>query len=146
MKTITVGLFGVLAATAIGGAVTAALLVVPSATAAKDPCAASEVSRTVGKVTYSAGDYLDSHPQTNQAVTRVLQQPPTQQSIGRLNDYFKANPKAAADIEKITEPLDEVAAQCKLALNLPQMLGLLQAIQGRGVPLVGATPQPMVVG
>ena len=42
----------------------------PSATAASDPCAASEVARTVGSVATSTGNYLDTHPETNQRSPR----------------------------------------------------------------------------
>ncbi|HVQ51531.1 MAG TPA: hemophore, partial [Mycobacterium sp.] len=50
------------AATAVGGASMAALMgsTVPSATAATDPCAASELARTIGSVATSMGTYLDS--------------------------------------------------------------------------------------
>lgn len=66
-------LLAVLIALALPGAAVA-LLAEPSATGASDPCAASEVARTVGSVAKSMGDYLDSHPETNQVMTAVLQQ------------------------------------------------------------------------
>lgn len=151
MKTSTAtlrnSLSGVMVATALGGAVAAALLVspsVPSATAAKDPCVASEVARTVGKVVYSAGDYLDSHPDTNQVVTTVLQQPPNAQSLGVMKAYFDANPKVEDELAKTTEPLTELTDKCKLALSLPQVLGLLQAVQAQG-GLPGGVTQPVAV-
>lgn len=52
-------LLAVLIALALPGAAVA-LLAEPSATGASDPCAASEVARTVGSVAKSMGDYLDS--------------------------------------------------------------------------------------
>ena len=60
------GMYAVFAASAAGGAAVAALAV-PSATAATDPCAASELAKTIGSVATSMGTYLDAHPQTNQA-------------------------------------------------------------------------------
>ena len=131
----------VLSATAVGGAVTAALLAPPQATAAKDPCVASEVARTVGKAVYNTGDYLDSHPDANQVVTNALQQPPGAQTLGNLKSYFDANPKVQADLAKITAPVNELTGQCKLAVSLPQVLGLLQAAQAQGaVPGTGMAP------
>jgi len=59
-------LSAVFAASAVGG-VAVAVLGVPSATAATDPCAASELARTIGSVATSMGTYLDAHPETNQA-------------------------------------------------------------------------------
>ena len=47
-------LFGVLTATAMGGATAAVLLSAPSAVGASDPCAASEMARTIGNVARSA--------------------------------------------------------------------------------------------
>jgi hemophore len=124
-------LTGVLAATALAGTVTAALAA-PSVTASPDPCAASEVARTVGSVAKSAGDYLDSHPETNRAMTSVLQQPGGPQSVGTLKAYFDANPKVQRDLQTVAEPLSGVATQCRLPISLPQVLGLMQTAQGQG--------------
>lgn len=139
MKAIT----AVLTAAALAGGVTA-VLAVPSATASKDPCTASEVARTVGTVVKSAGDYLDAHPEVNQAMTSVLQQPPGPQSVGTLNAYFGANPKVQTDLQGIAEPLTSVSLTCKLPVSLPQVLGLMQAAQGQaGLPGgLGARPSP----
>lgn len=151
------------AAVLVGGAVTAAVLATPSApsaTAAKDPCVASEIARTVGKAINSTGDYLDSHPDANQVVTGALQQPPGPQTLANLKGYFDANPKVGDDLAKITAPVTEVSDQCKLAVNLPQVLGLLQAAQAQGAlpggglpggalpvsgPAAGAVTQPVAV-
>lgn len=125
--------FGALAALSVGGAATVlAVPSAPSATASKDPCVASEVARTVGKVVTSAGDYLDSHPDTNQVLTGALQQQPGPQTLADLKTYFDANPKVGDDLAKITAPVKEVSDQCKLAVSLPQVLGLLQAAQAQG--------------
>ena len=72
------GLLGVFAVTAAGGAAVAALAVpgglsAPSATAASDPCAASEVAKTLGSVATTTGNYLDTHPETNTALTTISQ-------------------------------------------------------------------------
>ncbi|BCO38213.1 hemophore [Mycobacterium heckeshornense] len=137
------GLFGVLAAAAVGGTA-AAVLVVPSASGAQDPCAASEMARTVGSVAKSAGDYLDSHPETNQAMTTILQQPAGPQSVTSLKSYFEANPKVASDLQTISQPLTGLGAKCKLPITIPQVLGLMQGAQN-GLPggLPGAGVQPV---
>ena len=41
------------------------------------------------------GNYLDSHPQTNQALTTISQQQAGPQSLVALKTYFDANPQAA---------------------------------------------------
>ncbi|MCV7121996.1 hemophore [Mycobacterium lacus] len=128
------------------GSAAVALLAVsaePSATGAADPCAASEVARTIGSVAKSTGDYLDSHPETNQAMTTVLQQPAGQGSLGSLKSYFEANPKAASDLQSIGQPLTNLSTQCKLPISVPQALGIAQAATG---PLPGPAPRANNVG
>jgi hemophore len=135
-------LLGVLSATGIGGAATVVLLSAPTAVGASDPCAASEMARAIGNVARSAGDYLDGHPETNQAMTTVLQQPAGPQSVNSLKSYFDANPKAASDMQTIALPLAGLSSRCKMPISLPQVLGLMQSAQG-GLPagLPGAAAQ-----
>jgi hemophore len=123
-------LLGVLTATALGGGTAVVLLSAPSAVGASDPCAASEMARTIGNVARSAGDYLDGHPETNQAMTTVLQQPAGPQSVDSLKSYFSANPKAAGDLQTIAQPLAGLSSRCKLPISLPQVLGFMQGAQG----------------
>ena len=121
---------GALTATAVGGATAVVLLSAPSAVGAADPCAASEMARTIGNVARSAGDYLDGHPETNQAMTSVLQEPAGPQSVNSLKSYFDANPKAASDMQTIALPLAGLSSRCKLQISLPQVLGFMQGAQG----------------
>ena len=130
-----------------------AVLAGPPATGANDPCAASEVSRTIGSVAKSMGDYLDSHPETNQAMTSMLQQQAGPQSFTGLKSYFEANPKVAGDMTTIAQPLTNMSMQCKLPISIPQAMGLMQQAQGAtgalpglpgnaagALPLGGASP------
>jgi hemophore len=119
-----------LTATGLGGATAVVLLSAPSAVGAADPCAASEMARTISNVARSAGDYLDGHPETNQAMTSVMQQPAGPQSVSSLETYFDANPKAASDIQTIASPLAGLSRRCKMAISLPQVLGFMQSAQG----------------
>lgn len=133
---------------AAGGA-TVASLAVPSATAAPDPCAASTVARTVGTVANSTGAYLDSHPQTNQALTTISQQQGGSQSLVALKSYFDANPQVAKDLQRLQRPLTDLSGECRLPVTVPQILGLLQgAQQGGGLPggLPGTLPVAQSVG
>jgi heme-binding protein len=111
----------------------------PSATGATDPCAASEVARTIGSVAKSTGDYLDSHPETNQAMTNTLQQPAGPQSLASLKTYLEANPKVTVDLGAIAQPLTKLSDQCKLPITIPQAIGLAQAAAG-GAALPGLPP------
>jgi heme-binding protein len=152
MKTTTTALrrslYAVFAASAVGGAAVAALAV-PSATAASDPCAASEVARTVGSVANSMGNYLDSHPATNQALTTISQQPAGPQSLGSLKNYFDANPQVGKDMQALQQPLVTLSGQCKLPITIPQVLALMQSAPAQGgLPggLPGSLPTAQTVG
>ena len=125
-----------LTATALGG-VAAVLLLGPSASAAPDPCAASSVARTIGTVANNTGVYLDTHPETNQALTTISKQPAGPQSLVALKTYFEANPEVAEDMQGIQKPLSSLANKCKLPISLPQVMGLMQAAQ-QGGGLAGA--------
>ena len=121
---------GLIAAAVPGAAI--AVLALPPATGANDPCAASEVARTIGSVAKSMGDYLDSHPETNQTMTTMLQQQAGPQSLTSLKSYFEANPKVASDTQSIAQPLTGLSMQCKLPMSIPQAMGLMQQAQGAG--------------
>lgn len=133
------GLAAVFAVSAAGGAMVAALAV-PSATAASDPCAASEVARTVGSVATSTGNYLDAHPQTNQALTTISQSQEGPASLGALKNYFDANPAVAKDLQQLQQPLASLSGRCKLPVTIPQLMGLMQAAQQQGAGLPSSLP------
>ena len=125
------------AVTAAGGVAVAALAAgSPSATAAQDPCAASEVAKTVGSVATSMGSYLDSHPETNTALTTISQQQAGPQSLVALKAYFDANPQASKDMTQLQQPLVNLSTKCRLPLTLPQLMGLMQGAQSQA----GALP------
>jgi hemophore len=141
-KVLRRSLYAVFAATAVGGASVAALMgsTVPSATAATDPCAASEIARTIGSVATSMGAYLDSHPQTNQALTTISQQQAGPQSLGAVKTYLDANPQAGKDMQQLQQPLVTMSARCKLPVSLPQLMGMMAAAQQQGGALPGGLP------
>ena len=130
------GLGAVFTATAVGGVATVLLVApgVPSADAAADPCAASEIAKTVGNVAINMGMYLDSHPQTNQVLTTAAGQPAGPQSLASVKTYFDANPQAATDLQVIQRPLTALTTKCNLPISLPQVLGLMQSVQQGGLP------------
>jgi hemophore len=134
------GILAVFAVTAAGGVVVAALgAASPSATAASDPCAASEVAKTIGAVATSTGSYLDSHPETNTALTTISQQQTGPQSLGALKTYFDANPQAGKDMQQLQQPLVNLSTRCRLPLTLPQLMGLMQSAQSQAGSAAGGT-------
>ncbi len=139
-----------------------AVLAGPPATGANDPCAASEIARTIGSVSKSMGDYLDSHPETNQTMTSMLQQQAGPQSFSGsqsfsgvqsfsvLKSYFEANPKVAGDMTSIAKPLTSLSLQCKLPIGIPQAMDMMQQAQAvAGLPAAtppGATLPGVTIG
>jgi hemophore len=149
MKSTAIGLRRGLLAAFVATAAAGAALTGPSATAAPDPCAASQVAKTVGSVANSTGAYLDTHPQTNQALTTISQQQGGPQSLVALKSYMDANPQVAKDLQALQRPLTDLAGQCQLPITIPQVLGLMQnAQQGGGLPgnLPGSLPGAQTVG
>ncbi|MEW5812801.1 MAG: hemophore [Actinomycetota bacterium] len=114
----------------------------PAGEAAPDPCAASEVAKTAGAVATNTGTYLETHPQTNQALTLIAKQQGGAQSLGALKSYFDANPLVQSDLQRLQRPLTALAAQCDLPVTLPQLLGLVQAAS----PAVQGGAQSMDTG
>lgn len=144
-------LVGVFAVLALGGGVAGAVDA-PSATAGQDPCAASQVAKTIGMVATSTGTYLDAHPETNQALTTISQQQPGPQTLGSLKSYFDAHPQEGSVIQQLQQPLVSLTTQCKLPLTLPQVMGLMQSAPGSalagGLPVLpaeAATPPAQAV-
>lgn len=141
-RTLRRALYGVFA-TCLAGAAAVAVTAVPSATAANDPCAASEIARTIGSVATNTGNYLDSHPEPNAALT-VASQQQGPQAIAAIKSYFDANPQASKDLQALQRPLQNLAGRCKLPISLPQMLQFVQDAQnGQGNAAVGGTPSPL---
>lgn len=127
---------------ALGGATAAAgVISVPSATAAPDPCAASSIARSIATVSTDAADYLDDHPETNDAVTAAAQQP-APQAFASLKSYFAANPDVAKDLQVIQRPLTDLSGRCRLPITMPQALQALQAI-GQSGQLPGGAALPV---
>jgi hemophore len=126
-------LFAAFAATVAGGALVAALAS-PSATAAPDPCAASEIAKTIGSVANDTGAYLEDHPQTNTVLTTISKQQSGPQSLAALKAYFDANPQVAKEMQQLQQPLTSLSGKCSLPLTFPQLLGMMQAAQQGGGP------------
>lgn len=132
------------AASAVGGA--AVLMLGPSAQAAPDPCAASEVAKTAGAVATNTGTYLETHPQTNQALTLITKQQGGAQSLVALKSYLDANPLVQADLQRLQQPLQSLGARCQLPVTLPQVLGLAQAASPAAAAAAAPAVQSMGAG
>lgn len=120
------GLVGALATCALGGAA-AATIAVPSAAAAPAPCTASNLANTTSSVLGSAGQYLDTHPGANQALTNAgSQSGPEAESSVRA--YFTANPREFTDLQAIARPLTDLRNQCGVSVSPAQVTSLFDAL------------------
>ena len=88
----------------------------------------------------STGSYLDSQPQTNQALTTISQQQAGPQSLAALKTYFDANPQAGKDMQQLQQPLVNLSTRCKLPITVPQLMGLMQTAQAQGGALPSTLP------
>ncbi|AQA03542.1 hemophore [Mycobacterium sp. MS1601] len=126
--------------------VAAAILAAPAAVAAPDPCAASQIARTVGSVGTNTGIYLEANPETNDVLTMLAAQPAGPNSIAALKLYFERDPQAAKDLQAIQTPLTSLSTKCKLPISLPQVLSLMQAAQGADLPAAVPDAANAVIG
>lgn len=140
-------LYAAFAVTAAGGAAVAALTVPATpAGAAPDPCAASQVAKTVATVATNTSNYLAANPAADQALTTISQQQAGPASLASLKGYFDANPRVASDLQKLQQPLTALSGRCKLPVTVPQVLGLLQTAQQGAAAPVAAQPAAPVAG
>lgn len=96
---------------------------------------------TVPSVGTSTGNHLDSHPETNAALTAAAQQPGPQ-APAAVKKYFDANAQADKDLQSLQQPLQSLSGGCKLPITLPQILQLMQAAQNGQPALAGPSLAP----
>jgi heme-binding protein len=113
---------GVIAASAVG--VAAASIAAPAASAAPAPCTAAGLANTVSSVTAAAGQYLDAHPDANDAFTQAGARSDAEAS---LRSYFMAHPAQYNDLRAIARPLSDLRAQCNANVGPGQISALIQA-------------------
>jgi hemophore len=123
-KTVRRGLYGMIAGGLLGGVATATIAL-PSANAAPDECTASGVATTQSSVQLSMSTYLQTHPQTNQAMTDIAMQSPTEAQVS-YRTYFANNPKVADDLKGIQQPVTDLSSQCGIQVSSNQLTDALK--------------------
>jgi hemophore-related protein len=124
-KTVRRGLYGMIAGGLLGGVATATIAL-PSANAAPDECTASGVATTQSSVQLSMSTYLQTHPQTNQAMTDIAKQSPTEAQVS-YRTYFANNPKVADDLKGIQQPVTDLSTQCGIQASSNQLTDALKS-------------------
>ncbi|MCU1699848.1 MAG: hypothetical protein JWR34_5911 [Mycobacterium sp.] len=125
-KTVRRGLYGMIAGGLLGGVATATIAL-PSANAAPDECSASGVATTQSSVQLSMSTYLQTHPQTNQAMTDIAKQSPTEAQVS-YRTYFEKNPKVADDLKGIQQPVTDLSTQCGIEASSNQLTDALKTV------------------
>jgi hemophore-related protein len=125
-KTVRRGLYGMFAGGMLGGIASAAIMM-PSASAAPDECSASGVATAQSSVQLSMSTYLQTHPQTNQALTDIAKQSPTEAQVA-YRTYFADNPKVADDLKGIQQPVTDLSTQCGIQASSDQLTNALKTV------------------
>ena len=118
-------LLAVCAASALGAA-GVANIVAPVAIAAPAPCTAAGLANTVSSVTAAAGQYLDAHPDANDALTQAGSQSPDDAKAS-IRAYFMGHSDEYFALQNIARPLTDLRAQCNSNVGAGQISALLQA-------------------
>ena len=118
-------LFSALAGIAMGATVIATVAV-PTAAAEPDPCTAAGLATTISGVTAAAGQYLDTNPDANEAITGAGTETP-EQAKANLQAYFISHPQQYSDLRGIAQPLTDLRAKCNRNVSASQVAALLQA-------------------
>jgi heme-binding protein len=98
----------------------------PVAIAAPAPCTAAGLATTASSVTAAAGQYLDAHPDVNDALTQAGSQSP-EDAKASLRAYFMAHSDEYFALQNIARPLTDLRAQCNSNVGAGQISALLQA-------------------
>jgi hemophore-related protein len=123
-KTVRRGLYGMIAGGLLGGVATATIAL-PNANAAPDECSASGVATAQSSVQLSMSTYLQTHPQTNQVMTDIAKQSPTEAQVS-YRTYFANNPKVADDLKGIQQPVTDLSSQCGIQVSPNQLTDALK--------------------
>ena len=118
-------LLEVCAASSVGAAGVAGVAV-PVASAAPAPCTAAGLATTVSTVTAAAGQYLDAHPDVNDALTQAGSQAPDDAKAA-IRAYFIGHFDQYSALQNIARPLTDLKSQCNSNVGAGQISALLQA-------------------
>lgn len=98
------------------GGVVSAAFTLPMAQAAPDQCSESGVNRTVSSVSAATSEYLNAHPETDQALSDIAKQP-GDRAPGLYQAYFDKNPQVQRELSTINQPVAELSTQCGVDLT-----------------------------
>jgi heme-binding protein len=110
---------------AVGAA--SALMAVSAPVASAGPaCTAAGLATTVSSVAAAAGQYLDAHPDANDALTQAGSQSP-EDAKASIRAYFMGHSDQYFALQNIARPLTDMRTQCNSNVGPGQISALLQA-------------------
>ena len=123
--TVRRGLFGMFA----GGllAFGSAAIVLPVANAAPDSCTQSGIATTASTVSANTAAYLAVHPQINQELTDIANQP-SDQAEQAYRAYFDRNPQVENELQAINQPATDLLARCGMTVTPTPISEILQTL------------------
>lgn len=97
-----------------------------------DPCSPSEMMRGRAAVMDQMADYLDAHPDVEQALRQTMQMGSPRERHVAMQGYLQAHPDVAADMKNIRQPMMDRRANCGLPpQEMPMQGGMMS---GMGMP------------
>ena len=123
--TVRRGLYGMFA----GGllAFGSAAIVVPVANAAPDNCSQSGIATTSSSVSASTAAYLAAHPQTNDELSQIANQP-SDQAEKAYQVYFDRNPQIENELQAINQPATDLLTRCGVTVTPTPISEILQTL------------------
>jgi hemophore-related protein len=86
------------------------------------------LANTISGVTAAAAQYLDAHPDANDAITGAGSETPDQAKT-HLSAYFIGHPQQYGDLRGIAQPLTDLRTSCNRSVSASQVAALLQAFE-----------------
>lgn len=102
------------------GGVVAAMIALPTASAAPDQCSAQGLAGTVSSVTGAARQYLATHPGADEVLAAAYGQP-RGEAAANVRGYFTANPQQYYELRGILAPIGDAQLQCNVTVLPPDL-------------------------
>jgi hemophore-related protein len=110
---------------AAGALAAATAMAMPSAHAEPDPCSAANLTETISTVNHNISQYLQAHPDANQALGEVAKKSPFA-AQSAFTSYFEAHPEEAADLHNLQQPFRDLSDQCGFQVTPGQVLIVME--------------------
>jgi hemophore-related protein len=87
-----------------------------------DQCSPAAMMRAHAAAMTQMADYLDAHPDVQQALTNARNMPTPQERQAAMNDYNAAHPDVAAAFQNMHQPVANLMMSCGLSMDQSMMM------------------------